>query len=475
MNQRQSDDTQTEGVAQTLETRLLRFQTTFMKVASGAIMAMSATIALVSLRQPDAAPVFFACIVGATGSATAFGLVHTGRLRLGGHLFLTLVLLAATVAVIAKPNGSSIPVVGTVTILLAVFAAFIHGTSATLIYGGAGAVGLSLVMVGCLRTTDEPVVQLTTNFIVALGSLGAAVASLTLFLRLYRTNMEDLQRHTADIDRVIARARRIAEGDLSGDIDGDTDVSVVVRSMLEGLRSMVKKLRDMLNGLASATSEIAAMARQQEQGAVSQVSAVEDIGKTLSEHADMSRAMTTATEEVFDNVAQTKQTNELISDRIGTLTAQTQRISEILEIIKDVANKSEILALNASLEGAKAGEAGAGFSLVANQMQRLAESVSLSVKDVRELTSDIRDATRATVVSTEQGTKLATSATEAVHEISLVTKKQQKGTEQVSASINDIVEVSNQMLAGSSQTLSAIKDLTRMSQEMNQLLASYDL
>ena len=74
--------------------------------------------------------------------------------------------------------------------------------------------------------------------------------------------------------------------------------------------------------------------------------------------------------DVLKNAELTLETHDIVGHRIAALIDHTQRINELLELIKNVSNKSEILALNAALEGVKAGEAGRGFSLVAAQMQR---------------------------------------------------------------------------------------------------------
>jgi methyl-accepting chemotaxis protein len=178
---------------------------------------------------------------------------------------------------------------------------------------------------------------------------------------------------------------------------------------------------------------------------------------------------------VFRNVEQTQSTSERIAERITTLSGHTRRITAILDVIRGIANKSDILALNASLEGARAGDAGRGFSLVASQMQRLAENVMDSVKDVSALTDDIEAATNATVMATEEGTKLAAKATTAARQISVTSKQQRSSTEQVSAAMVDIGEVAKQVSAGSTQTLSATRDLTRLADDLQKSIQSFQL
>ena len=146
---------------------------------------------------------------------------------------------------------------------------------------------------------------------------------------------------------------------------------------------------------------------------------------------DSVRQVTSVAQGVLTNAESTQRNNQIISERIRELMVRQRRIVEILEVIKDVANKSELLALNAALEGTKAGEAGRGFSLVASQMQRLAESVMGSVRDIKDLTAVIRDATDASVLATEEGRKLAADTTRSARRITEIVEVQQSASAQV--------------------------------------------
>jgi methyl-accepting chemotaxis protein len=215
------------------------------------------------------------------------------------------------------------------------------------------------------------------------------------------------------------------------------------------------------------------MARQQEQGAIGQASAVAEVRQTLESLLSSSERVAESTKDVFASVEKTKSTNDMIVERINGLDKQIRRITEILAIIKEIANKSDILALNASLEGAKAGEAGRGFSLVANQMQRLAENVMESVKDVRALTEDIQQATAATIVATQEGAEQSSAATTAARQINVISQQQRSSTEQVTQAMNGIAEVASQVSAGTSQTLEATQALSMQAETLTQLVAEY--
>ena len=86
---------------------------------------------------------------------------------------------------------------------------------------------------------------------------------------------------------------------------------------------------------------------------------------------------------VFDNAQKTRQTTDGMSGHVQTLFKHTARIAELLEVIRDIADRSDLLALNASLEATRAGDAGRAFALVAAEMRRLAERITASVVDVK--------------------------------------------------------------------------------------------
>jgi hypothetical protein len=96
-------------------------------------------------------------------------------------------------------------------------------------------------------------------------------------------------------------------------------------------------------------------------------------------------------------------------------------MGEILEMIREIADRLDLLALNASLEGTRAGEAGKGFQLVAGEIRRLAERVTASVRDIKEMVGEVRASSSATVLVTEESRKLAESTTTSARQISLVT------------------------------------------------------
>jgi methyl-accepting chemotaxis protein len=157
--------------------------------------------------------------------------------------------------------------------------------------------------------------------------------------------------------------------------------------------------------------------------------------------------------------------NQAVADAVVKLNKRVQQIGKVVEFINEIADKSDLLALNAELEGTKAGEVGRGFSLVAAEMRRLAETVIRSTHEIAQLIEEIRDGTNAAVMATESGLKAMDAGTatagqvmrslesilaeaartsEAVRAISLATRQQEAGTDQLATSMAEILRITQE-------------------------------
>src|SRR5262249_57290846 len=112
-----------------------------------------------------------------------------------------------------------------------------------------------------------------------------------------------------------------------------------------------------------------------------------------------------------ESMGRMRSDNQRIADSVVRLNKRVQQIGKIVDFINEIADKSDLLALNAELEGTKAGDVGRGFSLVAAEMRRLAENVIRSTRTIEQLIEEIRDATHAAVMATEAGLKTTEAGT----------------------------------------------------------------
>ncbi|HKO52433.1 MAG TPA: methyl-accepting chemotaxis protein [Polyangiaceae bacterium] len=268
-------------------------------------------------------------------------------------------------------------------------------------------------------------------------------------------------------------AQGIATGDLRVEIAGTGELPDAFRSMLVGLRDIVAQIGETSVDLASAAAEIFAASQEQESAAASQSSAMVEISRTMDSLSNSAAHVSDAVQGVLSNAERTlKNTDEMVQ-RIGQLSSHAGRIGEILEVIRDIADKSDLLALNGSLEASRAGEGGRGFALVAGEMRRLAERVTASVQDVKKLVYDIRESGSSTVMATEESRKLAEGTTEAARQITFVTQQQRSGTEQVSQSVKNIADVVAQAVSATSQTRTSAQSLKTRADTLSSIVRQF--
>lgn len=271
------------------------------------------------------------------------------------------------------------------------------------------------------------------------------------------------------------RARLIARGDLTSYSEADGDLNTSFNTMVSGLREVVEQITQTAVRISTSAEEILAVLREQELSASHQASGVEETQRTMETLLSSAKKIAESAQTVFKSAERTQANNRTIADRASELKSHTERIGEILESIKEIADRSDLLALNASLEGLRAGEAGKGFTLVANEMRRLAENIKGSVGDIKELLSDIRESALSSVMAIEEGTRLSERTTDSALKITLITQQQQSGTEQVTQSMEELSHLINQGLSGTQQVTTAASELAGLSEDLRLLVDSFRL
>lgn len=281
------------------------------------------------------------------------------------------------------------------------------------------------------------------------------------------------ERMVGGFRRLEQHVNRVARGDLSTPIAMEGDLAAAFNQMIANQRELVEQISRTSAQVSSVAAEFLATAQQQQRGAVEQSSAVEQNRRTMETLARSGMQTADTTQGVLRNAEQTQGNTQVVAQRITALSVHTQRIGEILEVIREIANKSDLLALNAALEGTKAGEAGRGFSLVANQMQRLAENVMGSVRDIKDLMSTIGEATQATVLATEETQKLAADTTRSARQIALSIQQQQAGTEQVLRALDGVSQIAGESATATEQIVRSARELADLSEKLTELVGRF--
>ena len=325
---------------------------------------------------------------------------------------------------------------------------------------------------------------------------------------------------TVPLKQAMLTAERVANGDLSVKIEGDTkdETGLLLASlgkMREALARSVSEINEGVGVLASSSSEILATTTQVAAGAaetataVSQTTAtVEEVKQTaqvasqkakyVSESAQkVAQVSLTGRKSVEDAIAgmhRIQEQMESIAESIVRLSEQSQAIGEIIATVNDLAEQSNLLAVNAAIEATRAGEQGKGFAVVAQEVKSLAEQSKQATAQVRTILGDIQKATSAAVLATEQGNKaveagvkqtgetgesirlLADSINEAAQaatQIAASSQQQMVGMDQVALAMENIKQASTQNVAGTRQAETAAQGLHELGVSLRQLVAQY--
>jgi len=291
-------------------------------------------------------------------------------------------------------------------------------------------------------------------------------------------------------------------------------VALAIASAIAWLlaRTLSRQIGTAVQRVQSSSAELQTAANQQASGAREQSSAITEITTTINELLATSKQIAESAKRVAtiaSETAKAAQTGETIAgktgDSIGTIKLQvdlivsqmlelgrkSQQIGGILEIINELAEQTNILAINATIEAAGAGDAGRRFGVVADEIRKLADRVASSTKEIRSLIDDVRGAVNATVMTTESGSKAVdagtrqfadvavalhqivgavNTTTEAAREIELSTKQQATAVEQVNIAIGNVAQATVETEASATQTLQTASELTGLSRELTRLV-----
>lgn len=238
---------------------------------------------------------------------------------------------------------------------------------------------------------------------------------------------------------------------------------LVGKQLSRPILAVANKLDEMSNNLYES-------ARNQETSSAQEAAAVAETRRSMETLLDSAQQIADRSSEVLGNAERSVNGSQQIAERIGNLNELAEKIADILATIMQVADKADLLALNASLEGTRAGEAGKGFALVAAEMRRLAENVMESVSGIRDLMKNMREASQSAVTASVEGTRSSTATTHSAREIALLTQGQRKATEQVIASMDEMGHILNHTLDGIQYTTSSAKRLTELAADLSEIV-----
>lgn len=313
---------------------------------------------------------------------------------------------------------------------------------------------------------------------------------------------------------------RIASGDLTQRIEvlNDDEIGQLcqdLNTMTESLVKITKSVNEASHSMITSLAEVRQSASFQSSGASQQATSINEItasleeiekssaqtnekAKTLGETAERTRARgqqgLEAVEQSINGMKVVRDKVQMIAQTILDLSNQTQQVGEITAVVNNLAQQSKMLALNASIEAVKAGDAGKGFSVVATEVRNLAEQSEQSTIQVQKILENIRHTAEKAVMVTEEGTKgvdfgtslveqtgeIVKSLTEVIYETAIATqqieaavRQESVGIEQITIGMNEINQVTSSFVASTKQTMEAIESLSIIAKNVKEYIDIY--
>ncbi|HHJ52682.1 MAG TPA: methyl-accepting chemotaxis protein, partial [Caldithrix abyssi] len=329
---------------------------------------------------------------------------------------------------------------------------------------------------------------------------------------------EKIQKQMTEFLRIVNAA---AAGDftVTADVTADTFGALAdsFNLMISDLSDLIKDAKKAADQVADSTANILTNIEAMAQGALEQASQTENISNSAKDMAKLIEETNQSAQRAAEAARAAKEVAEKGSDivkqsiigmqnirnsvreasrQVRMLGENSARIGEITDFISEIANRTNLLALNASIEAARAGEAGRGFSVVADEIRNLAERSSTSAEEISKLIDDIQTGIAKTMQAMEngnkevaEGTKLVDSAGEALREIvgrvevstgssveiSNLTQEQTRFSQEIVSSLEHIAGIAKKTATGAKQSREAAIQLEALSNNLKQAVERFRL
>jgi methyl-accepting chemotaxis protein len=329
------------------------------------------------------------------------------------------------------------------------------------------------------------------------------------------------RRITKPIELVVHAMQRILHGDLTGEelsitsSDELGDLGRATNETQKSLRTMIGSVSTSAERIATASEEFSATAAEQAQGAENQkdqtqqvAAAMLQMSSTVAQVAENSNKASEASRKAADTarlggqiVEDTLAKMRAIADSVGHTAKRVQelgkssnQIGEIIGVIDDIADQTNLLALNAAIEAARAGEQGRGFAVVADEVRKLAERTSKATKEITQMIQNIQTETRSAVEAMQAGTKQVelgvestTQAGNSLHEIiktselvgdmilliASASTEQSSASDEINVNIEQIAKIAQETAAGSRESAKAVHELSQLASNLQSIVNKF--
>lgn len=310
------------------------------------------------------------------------------------------------------------------------------------------------------------------------------------------------------LNRVVRLVSKVSEGDLRDTVNLDTKDEIgqlgnAIDAMVLNLRRIVGSILTGAQSLAAASEQISASSEEIASGNASQANAAQTISELFKElsaaihsvaqntelASELSDKAISVAKDGGDVIRSSMESMNEVSGKMSMLEDDSQKIGDIIEVIEDIADQTNLLALNAAIEAARAGEQGRGFAVVADEVRKLAERSSEATKQITGIIKGMQENTKMSVAAVHESAEFSRKTGESFHlivsmvndaghkvtEIASASEEQAAQTSTVQEAVESISAATEEAAAASQETAATAQSMSVLAQDLQRSVAIFNI